>query len=136
MSPHMNKDIKTPFFMFNSRFDAWQMDNDLQVPCHVGEANHTKCSNAEQAAIVQYGADFIDALQPVVDSAPKNGAFITSCICHSCNWTGLALEGETSYAHYLNWFEGKTVPSIHVDDRPPNGAGVLDGGDYYCLPFP
>lgn len=77
MSPHMNKFIKTPFFMFNSRFDAWQMDNDLQVPCHVGEENHTKCSSAEQAAIVQYGADFIDALQPVIDSAPPK-----RCIYH------------------------------------------------------
>lgn len=131
----MNKFIKTPFFMFNSRFDAWQMDNDLQVPCHVGEENHTKCSSVEQAAIVQYGADFIDALQPVIDSAPQNGAFITSCICHSCNWTDLTLDGETSYTHYLNWFEGRmTGTSIHVDNRPPNGGGVLNGGD--CFPFP
>lgn len=32
MSPHAVRFVSTPFFMFNSRFDAWQMDNDLQVP--------------------------------------------------------------------------------------------------------
>lgn len=53
MSPHMNMFVETPFFMFNSRFDAWQMDNDLQVPCHAGESNHQKCTTAEQAAIVR-----------------------------------------------------------------------------------
>jgi len=138
MSPHMAKFMNTPFFMFNSRFDAWQMDNDLQIPCSAGEPNHPKCNSTEQAAIVQYGADFITALQPVVESAPKNGAFITSCICHGCNWTGLVLEGATSYHHYLNWFQGKSAvkggASIHIDDRAPNGGGVLDGGD--CMPFP
>ena len=133
----MAKFVQTPFFMFNSKFDAWQMDNDLrvrlhfslrcdsqlreqdaslslapnntcpssleqqqpaarvymptptravyvQVPCLVGEASHKACSTKEQAAILQYGIDFLAALLPVIASAPKNGAFITSCVCHGC----------------------------------------------------
>ena len=39
-----------------------------------------------QAAVMSYGSDFLEALQPVIDSAPKNGAFITSCVCHGCPW--------------------------------------------------
>jgi hypothetical protein len=52
----MVKYVETPFFVFNSRFDAWQMDNDLQVPCHAGDPTHTHCNTTEQAAIIQYGA--------------------------------------------------------------------------------
>ena len=31
MSPHMQKFIKTPFFMFNSKYDAWQIGNEIQI---------------------------------------------------------------------------------------------------------
>ena len=31
MSPHMQAVIETPFFMFNSKYDAWQLSNELQV---------------------------------------------------------------------------------------------------------
>jgi hypothetical protein len=31
MAPHMVSFVTTPFFMFNSRFDQWQLDNILQV---------------------------------------------------------------------------------------------------------
>ena len=51
MSPHVVKFVETPLFMFNSRFDAWQMDNDLQIPCHLGEAKHPKCNAAEQVRV-------------------------------------------------------------------------------------
>ena len=30
MSPHMAEFIETPLFMFNSRFDAWQLANEFQ----------------------------------------------------------------------------------------------------------
>ena len=32
MSPHMQDSITTPFFMFNSKFDAWQLEwGELQL---------------------------------------------------------------------------------------------------------
>lgn len=140
MSPHMVKFIESPLFMFNSKFDAWQMSNDLQVPCLEGVkgADHPKCSSAEQAAVMQYGTDFLTDLTPVVSSAPKNGGFITSCICHGCNWTGLVLEGKSSYAHYADWYEGKVEGStIHIDSRGPNGGGDLGKGwAEPCVNFP
>ena len=30
MSPHMQDVIKTPFFMFNSKYDAWQLGSEFQ----------------------------------------------------------------------------------------------------------
>ena len=33
MSPHMNTFIETPFYVLNSKYDQWQMDNILQVEC-------------------------------------------------------------------------------------------------------
>lgn len=34
-----------------------------------------------------------------VRSESNNGAMITSCICHGCNWPGLMVEGQNSYQH-------------------------------------
>ena len=31
MSPHMQDVIETDFFVFNSKFDAWQLANELQT---------------------------------------------------------------------------------------------------------
>merc|ERR1712166_1670140 len=61
MSPHMAKFIQTPYFIFNSRFDAWQLGNILQI----GLWNTT----AEQHALVQYGSDFLIQLDGTSDSA-------------------------------------------------------------------
>ena len=129
------------------------MDNDLQVPCHAGEPKHPKCNTKEQAAIVQYGADFLDALQPVIASAPKNGAFITSCLCHGCPWstvTTSTADNLTSYNHYAAWHSAVAAnphgqergaagmaavgSTIHIDSRAPNGGGELK--DPMCAPFP
>ena len=58
---------------------------------------------------------------------PKSGGLITSCICHGCSWSSLALEGKTSYEHYAAWYNGKTSgpASIHIDSRGPNGGGAI-----------
>ena len=143
MAPHMSRFIETPLFMFNSKVDAWQMLNDLQLPCIAGDQPQTKgnvtCDAREQAALVQYGDDFLSAFAPVQAKA-QNGAFITSCICHGCPWPDLALENRTSYELYAAWYEDTAVESashVHVDAGPPNGGGALQKQfPTYCLPFP
>jgi hypothetical protein len=109
MSPHMQAFVDTPFYIFNSKFDAWQMGEILQIgclckqnasapstSCHWAKAN---CDSAKAAAIVQYGADFLHDLQPVVQES-HNGAFITSCICHGCAWADLSVAKKTAYSYY------------------------------------
>merc|ERR1712232_1129288 len=75
MSPHMQDVITTPFFMFNSKYDAFQLLDELQ----------TKWSTKEEQKVeLQYGKDFMNQLAPVYMDAnsSKNGGMITSCICH------------------------------------------------------
>jgi len=69
-------------------------------------------------------------------SADKNGAFISSCVCHGCPWDRDALDGKTSYEWYADWFYGKTngAASFHIDERSPNGDGTFNYSE--CTPFP
>mmetsp|Transcript_27683 Transcript_27683/g.70566 ORF Transcript_27683/g.70566 Transcript_27683/m.70566 type:complete len:408 (+) Transcript_27683:99-1322(+) len=126
MSPHMQDVIKSPFFVFNSKYDSWQLQNELQTDWDTPE---------KQAAVLQYGDDFTDQFRAVTQN-PKTGAMITSCICHSCPWTSLTLDGKTTYAHYADWVTGRTQGSaaIHIDARSPNGDGSLT--DDKCSVFP
>eukprot|EP00041_Stephanoeca_diplocostata_P011991 m.198822 g.198822 ORF g.198822 m.198822 type:complete len:445 (+) comp18762_c0_seq1:94-1428(+) len=115
MSPHMNDVIETPFFMLNSKYDAWQLANIFQS----GWQTHD-----EQVGVLQYGEAFLRDLLPVyTGGVDKNGAMITSCICHGCPWSDLVLEGKSTYEHYADWFYGKTtgIASMHIDPSLPNG---------------
>ena len=107
----------------NSRFDAWQLSNINQAGWKTAP---------ERAAVLQYGADFLAAWSPVVPRNGRNGAFITTCICHGCNWTSFVLDGKNAYGHYASWVHGVTKgnESLHVDMRPPNGGGALS--DLHC----
>ena len=98
----------------NSRFDAWQLANINQA----GWA-----TAPEKAAVLQYGTDFLEQWRAVI--RPPNGAMITTCICHACNWTSFVLNGKNSYRHYADWVFGSTSGnnSLHVDMRPPNAGG-------------
>ena len=53
-----------------------------------------------QAGVVQYGKDFMAQFAPV-QAEPKNGAMITSCICHGCNW-GALTTGSDNKTSYVN----------------------------------
>ena len=70
--------IDTPFFMFNSKYDAWQLGNEFQSNWQ---------TKAEQDGVLQYGLDFMQQLAPIyTGSETKHGGMITSCICHGCPW--------------------------------------------------
>eukprot|EP01044_Picomonas_judraskeda_P001472 COSAG03_NODE_89_length_13462_cov_21.049764_9_plen_135_part_00 len=86
--------------------------------------------------VLQYGVDFLDQWDQVVPTSGRNGAFITTCICHGCNWTAFVQQGKNSYAHYADWTHGVTRgnASLHVDMRPPNGGGAI--ADPHCASFP
>jgi len=137
MSPHMQEFIETPFFMFNSRFDEWQLLNELQTGT---SRQHMADDAAVQKDVIGYGALFLDEVAPVGGAGSRNGAFITTCICHSCPWSDLVLNNKTADEHYADWFYGKTsgASAKHVDIRMPNGDGTLNEQPKYtrCDPFP
>ena len=72
MSPHMHSFIETPYFVFNSKYDAWQLANELQVRINDPTA---------QNAILHFGEDFMKQFTPVLREK-QNGAMIISCVCH------------------------------------------------------
>lgn len=118
MSPHMNQVIQTPFFVFNSKFDSWQLANELQVNAAHGYAGFQK-------DVIAYGQDFDKQFQ-VVTTEQQNGGFITTCICHGCPWADLILDGSNAYQHYYSWTMAKATNHYHIDMRGPNGDGALN----------
>ena len=77
MAPYMQRFIRTPFFMMQSKFDWWQLTNILALSSRPFRPNA-----AQQLAVLQYSRDFMKQVAPVLDSPRQNGGFITSCICH------------------------------------------------------
>ena len=75
-----------------------------------------------------------------VEASRKNGAFITSCICHGCPWAGDTLavgsSGPSPYEAYGRWYVGMDVgkDAIHIDARLPNGNGTIKSAS--CKAFP
>ena len=140
----------------NSKFGAWQMGSDLQVGCLCKQNTSTferrdgrfvpivkhpystcprvdrmpnvdfNCDIAQQKAIAQYGHDFLADLTPVL-AMPANGAFITSCICHGCDFNNLGWAGKNARQHYMysDWYNGRVRGKKTVDTRGPNGDGAL-----------
>ena len=90
--------VSTPFFMFNSRFDLWQLQNIEQVPCMQDKVHD--CNDSERAAITQYGTDFLSQFA-IMPTLKGNGAFITSCICHGCPWSDVTLSNHVSLTLYV-----------------------------------
>ena len=131
MSPHMNDVIDTPFFVFNSKYDHWQLQNEFQS---------VWTTKKEQEGVLQYGRDFLIDFAPV-QKKKKNGAFITSCICHGCPWndpTALAFGSENinPWEAYGRWYTGadEGEDAIHIDPRLPNGGGNIT--NVKCFGFP
>ena len=112
-------------------FDAWQIGNILQIG--------TWATKPEQDAIVEYGRGFLAqfATASREGGGGRNGAFISTCICHACPFPTLELGGKTAFEHYAAWYLGRTAggsSSMHIDTRPPNGGGLIT--DPLCAKFP
>jgi len=137
MSPHAQAFVQTPYFMLNSKYDAWQMNNILQSKC----AGHATiiCNATQQHDVLTYGQDFMDQFSNVpIARSGQNGAFITSCICHGCPWGNLILQGKTTYQALAEWYksseDGNVNPHVYIDSRTPNGDGTLNFSS--CVKFP
>jgi len=131
MSPHMVDVVKAPLYIFNSKYDEWQLAEILQTNWETAP---------EQAAVRQYGVDFLSQLTALRANA-KNGGFITSCICHACQWADLTPStgsNVTSYDYYVKWANDPKWPSspepVTIDARGPNGGGDIALSS--CKPFP
>eukprot|EP01063_Lacrimia_lanifica_P040597 TRINITY_DN926_c1_g1_i6.p1 TRINITY_DN926_c1_g1~~TRINITY_DN926_c1_g1_i6.p1 ORF type:complete len:386 (+),score=122.95 TRINITY_DN926_c1_g1_i6:66-1223(+) len=130
MSPHMPQFVQTPLFAFNSKFDLWQLQYELQL----SPAQWTANASAT-AAVLRYGDDFLAQFKAVQQN-PAHGGFITTCICHGCPWSDLVLDGKNGMQLYADWFYGKVTggAAFAIDTRRPNGDGTLSKLPG-CTPF-
>jgi hypothetical protein len=82
MAEYIVPHLKTPLFVMNSAYDAYQLPNILQTPCPVSDAVKQCDDTAAQA----YGTMFKQRVRDTVLAAsPKNGAFVDSCWVHEQN---------------------------------------------------
>ena len=128
MAPHALPFVATPLFLVNSKFDSWQLNNELQARCLL--ANDYPCEGAERAGVLQYGADWLAAFPRQALLAGGHGAFVTSCVCHGCPWATLtagAGANLTAWQAVAAWYSGETVgdANLHIDARGPNGDGSI-----------
>ena len=93
MAEHLMNYIKTPTFMVESLYDAWQLQNILQIPCMAAKADINECSVEELDEIHKY-ADRTSALltaafnvQPTV-----NAAWSPACPFHCLSHLGLVTD--------------------------------------------
>jgi hypothetical protein len=80
MAPYITPFLKTPVFVMNSAFDAYQLPSILFTKCTVSTQKNPCNDTLAQA----YGHDFLEAMAPVISKA-KNGAYIDSCWVHEQN---------------------------------------------------
>ena len=151
LPPVMEAWVKRPMFILNSRFDAWQLANINGLGCIADQTpGRAHCDATERSAAVRYGEDFDAQLAPAL-SAPRfrRGAFITTCVCHGCPWSALALGGRSAYQALGEWLADRNDTNnnnnVRIDARGPDGNGTLNSttrmqtpedGIYMCANYP
>jgi hypothetical protein len=82
MAEYIAPYLKTPLFVMNSAYDAYQLPNILQTQCPVSDALKQCDDSAAQAYGTMFKQRVADA---VLKASPKNGVFIDSCWVHEQN---------------------------------------------------
>jgi hypothetical protein len=141
MAPHAAPFIQTPWFALQSRFDHWQLAEELFLPCMQAQPysppyKPSSCDAAEDAAIQDYGYDFMAQFTPLMTAGSKNGAFIDACIIHGS--TNSSIDGLNNQAAFEAWYGGSSQHWwIMKCGTGPNAtsAGPCDTSPV-CAPFP
>eukprot|EP01050_Picozoa_sp_SAG11_P000918 SAG11_NODE_34_length_22265_cov_11.264730_4_plen_219_part_00 len=106
--------IKTPWFAMQSRFDQWQLGNELFLKCVAGQPYappypaapnnlENTCTPAAKAALEQYGPDFMAQFTKVMQASNRNGGFVDACIIHGS--TESTIDGHKNGDAFNQWME-------------------------------
>lgn len=137
MAPHAAPFIKTPWFALQSRFDHWQLAEELFLPCMQNQPytppyNKSTCTPQEDAAIQSYGPDFWAQFSPLITPGSKNGVFLDACIIHGS--TNSTIDGKTNSQAFWEWVNGGQQWYI-MQCNGSNSTGPCDPSPI-CAPFP
>jgi hypothetical protein len=110
MAPYAAPFITTPWFALQSRFDKWQLSEELFMPCMQAQPysppyKPNSCSAADVANIRAYGPRFMAQFRPLIDApGSKNGAFLDACIIHGS--TNSSIDGLSNGEAFQRWLAG------------------------------
>lgn len=144
MATYASPFVKGPIFAVQSRFDEFQLQCLLGLPCFRHQAYEppfapSNCTVDEKTAILGFGAELVTQMQPFLKAA-KNGLWLVSCIQHDVN---ALIENVTEVAAFTSWFtKGKLGSDINyrwVDDcgnlgRTPCNVGTHCAPPHFTVP--
>ncbi|KAJ9445960.1 Pectin acetylesterase 9 [Diplonema papillatum] len=138
MAPHAVKYIKTPMFISQSRFDQWQLDNELFLPCLEGQSYGPPykpgvCNATENDSIQNWGKYLMDQLN--YTQLPSSwGGWVDACIIHGVS-TG-SIDGKTNAQAFDAWLTGNGTS--HWSVFKCNGSEIAGPCNTApdCAPFP
>ncbi len=110
MAPYAAPFISTPWFALQSRFDKWQLGEELFMPCQQAQPysppyKPSTCNATDVANIQAYGPRFMGQFRPLIDApGSKNGAFLDACIIHGS--TNSTIDGVSNSQAFDQWLSG------------------------------
>lgn len=137
MAPHAAPFITTPWFAQQSRFDHWQLANELFVPCMEAQPyappfKPSSCSAKDVANVKAYGPDFMSQFRPLINTpGTKNGAFLDACIIHGSS--NSSIDGLNNMAAFTEWYAGGKAWYVMMCDGS-DSAGPCDTSPI-CAPL-
>ena len=116
MAPYAAPFVREPVFAVQSRFDEFQLQNLLGLPCFHGQTYappysniSAQCNTSEKAAIVRFGADLLEQMQPWLQRKPESGAWLVSCIQHDVNVPAAEFHNITETQAFTSWLNGESL---------------------------
>jgi len=97
--------ITTPIFPLQSRFDSWQLDNELG-------------NKSDNSLVNLYGSLFDQRFQVVSNNA-ANGYFWDSCYHHCAQWNSIRINGQLSGSAVQDWYNGGTTDRFFQQQNYP-----------------
>jgi len=136
MAPYIAPYIKTPIFVMNSAYDAWQMTNVLVAQCIPSPRN--PCTAQQNMSLLAFHAQFLSDVAVVTAGKPQNGVYVDTCYVHEQNVNYCS--GQTSMPNCVGWSpleSGSTKwgysTSVEVSDgrhlTPQQAFGAYYRGD-------
>ena len=136
MAPYAAPFIQQRWFALQSRFDHWQLSEELMLPCMRAQSyappyKPSTCTPAEKAAIEGYGPDFMKQFLPLVTGS-RNGAFLDACIIHGS--TNSSINGKNNNQAFDAWLAGTGPQWYIMQCNGSNSTGPCDPSPI-CAPY-
>jgi hypothetical protein len=132
--------VKSPIFAVQSRFDEFQLQSFVHLPCILAEpfappyVRPSTCTGAEVDAINSFGKDLFGQFSRTVLASASTGAWLVSCIQHNVD---ALIDNITEVDAFSSWMVGgdlgENLGYKWVDTCGHGGDTPCNTGTY-CAP--